>query len=144
MLNKALLPLIGAAAFAAAVLPAQAHDLAGGHAAPGRERLQVLQEQQLPDVAGRTGHMLTVTFAPGQTSVPHVHPGSVFAYVLEGEVESQMEGEQPVRYKAGQSWYEAPNHPHVLARNTSDRKPAKLLVWLLTADGEAPVSPLKK
>ena len=138
MLKKALLPLIGATAFAAAVPPAQAHDAAG------KERLQVLQEQHLPDAAGRTGHMLTVTFAPGQASVPHVHPGSVFAFVLEGEVESQMEGEQPVRYKAGQSWYEAPNHPHILARNTSKSKPAKLLVWLLTADGEAPVSPLKK
>ena len=31
--------------------------------------------------------MLTVTFAPGQASVPHVHPGSVFAYVLEGTLE---------------------------------------------------------
>lgn len=145
MLKKALLPLLGAAAIAA-VLPVQAHDVPGGHGKPvaGKERLDILQHLGLPDAAGRNGIMMTVTFAPGQASVPHVHPGSVFAYVLEGELESQMEGEQPVRYKAGQSWYEAPGHPHVLARNASGAKPAKLLVWLMTGDGEAPVQPYTK
>ena len=36
--------------------------------------------------------MLTVSFKPGQVSAPHVHPGSVFVYVLEGTVQTQLEG----------------------------------------------------
>jgi quercetin dioxygenase-like cupin family protein len=145
MLKKALWTVLGTAAFAAAVA-AQAHDVPGAHAKPvaGQEKLDFLQHLKLPDAAGKQGAMVTVTFAPGQESIPHVHPGSVFAYVLEGEIESQMEGEKPVRYKAGQSWYETPKQPHVLARNVSDTKPAKLLVWLMGDEGEALVQPVKK
>lgn len=150
MLKKLLLPVLGAASlFAAsftALAPAQAHDVPGGHAKPvaGKERLDFLQHLNLPDAAGKQGAMLTVTFEPGQESIPHVHPGSVFAYVLEGEIESQMEGEKPVRYKAGQSWYEMPKQPHVMARNVSDSKPAKLLVVLMGDEKEPLVQPLKK
>jgi quercetin dioxygenase-like cupin family protein len=145
MLKKALFALLGAAAFAA-VLPARAHDVPGGHAPAeaGKEARAILQQLGLPDAAGRNGTMLTVSYSPGQASLPHVHPGSVFAYVLEGEVESQMEGEQPMRYKAGQYWYESPRHPHVVSRNVSDTQPARLLVWLMTGEGEEIALPYKK
>jgi len=130
--------LLGAAAIAFAQ-PVLAHDVPEA----GKESRAILQKSGLPDAAGKTGVMLTVSYAPGQASLPHVHPGSVFAYVLEGEVESQMEGEAPVRYKAGQSWYESPKHPHIMSRNASDTKPAKLLVWLMVGDGEAIAQPYK-
>ncbi|WP_370467972.1 cupin domain-containing protein [Nitrospira sp. KM1] len=66
----------------------------------------------------------------------HVHPGSVIAYVLEGSVVSQSENEKPVTYTAGQSWYESPKRPHVVSRNGSKTEPAKLLVFLLSKEGE--------
>jgi quercetin dioxygenase-like cupin family protein len=120
--------------------------LGEGHASPevGKEGREILHKLGLPDAGGKQGVMLTVTYAPGQASLPHLHPGSVFAYVLEGEVESQMEGEQPERYKAGQSWYESPKHPHVTSRNVSDTQPAKLLVWMVIGEGEPVAQPYKK
>ena len=81
--------------------------------------------------------MLTVAYAPRAASDPHVHPGSVFAYVLEVTVVTQLEGEQPVTYTKGQSWYESPKKPHMVSRNASVTEPAKLLVLLLSQEGEA-------
>lgn len=120
-------------------LPAFAH---GDGANP--EKIEVQQDQKLPDAPGKKGLMITVAYAPGQASGAHVHSGSVFAYVLEGAVISQLEGQQPVTYQAGQSWYEAPNTPHLVSRNASDKKPAKLLVWMLLDENAPVLTPLKK
>ncbi|WP_448680934.1 cupin domain-containing protein [Pseudomonas nicosulfuronedens] len=120
-------------------LPAFAHE-----ADARSEKIAVQQEQKLPDAAGKKGLMITVSYEPGQSSGAHVHSGSVFAYVLEGAVISQLKGQKPVTYQAGQSWYEAPNTPHLVSRNASNEKPAKLLVWMLL-DEKAPVlTPLKQ
>jgi len=53
-------------------------------------------KQPLADMAGKVATVLTVDYAPSAASDPHVHPGSVFAYVLEGTVVTQVEGEQPM------------------------------------------------
>jgi quercetin dioxygenase-like cupin family protein len=120
-------------------LPALAHEDDARN-----EKITVQQEQKLPDAAGKKGLMITVSYEPGQASGAHVHSGSVFAYVLEGAVISQLEGQKPVTYHAGQSWYEAPNTPHLVSRNASNEQPAKLLVWMLL-DEKAPVlTPLKQ
>jgi uncharacterized cupin superfamily protein len=55
---------------------------------------------------------------PYQASNPHGHPGSVFAYVLEGEVVSQLADGKPVTYKQGGSWYETP----LIARSLAQRQ----------------------
>ncbi len=94
-------------------------------------------------MAGKVATMLTVDYTPGAASDPHVHPGSVFAYVLEGTVVTQVEGEQPMTYAKGQNWYESPKKPHVVSRNASVTKPAKLLVLLLSQEGEALKVPVK-
>jgi quercetin dioxygenase-like cupin family protein len=103
----------------------------------------VLMKQSLPDMAGKVATVLTVDYTPGAISDPHVHPGSVFAYVVEGAVVSQLEGEQPVTYTKGQSWYEPPKKPHLVSKNASQTQPAKLLVFLLSQEGEAIKAPVK-
>lgn len=113
-----------------AIIIGQAPVLAG-------DSVSVLMKQPLADMAGKVATMLTVAYAPGAASDPHVHPGSVFAYVLEGTVVTQLEGEQPVTYTKGQSWYESPKKPHMVSRNASMTEPAKLLVLLLSQEGEA-------
>lgn len=118
---------------------ASAHD--GKH---GDEVVTPLQQQALSDAPGKSGVMAVVAYGPGQASVAHRHPGSIFAYVLEGEVISQLQGAAPVTYKAGQSWYEAPDTPHLVSRNASNTKPAKLLVWSLVQDGKPLTVPLEK
>lgn len=107
------------------------------------KRINILHDQQLSDAPGQRGVLLTVRFAPGQVSTPHVHPGSVLAYVLEGTVVTQQEGGPVQRFKAGESWYEAPGVPHVQARNGSEQVPATLLVWQLLPTGEPLLRPVQ-
>jgi quercetin dioxygenase-like cupin family protein len=107
------------------------------------DTVSVLMKQHLADLAGKEATVLTVDYTPGAASDSHVHPGSVFAYVLEGAVVSQLEGEQPVTYTKGQSWYEPPKKPHVVSKNASTTEPAKLLVFLLSNEGEATKMPIK-
>lgn len=114
---------------------------ASAHDSQAAEKRVLLQRQDLRDAAGKQGIMATVHYAPGQASAPHEHPGSVFAYVLEGAVVSQLEGSTPVTYKAGDSWYEAPHAGHLVSRNASDSKPATLLVFLLTDQGASLSTP---
>ena len=128
--------LQGTALTGAALIMGQAPALA-------EDAVSVLMKQPLADMAGKVATMLTVAYAPGAASDPHVHPGSVFAYVLEGTVVAQLEGEQPVTYTKGQSWYESPKKPHVVSRNASVTEPAKLLVLLLSQEGEALKVPVK-
>ena len=119
---------------------AQAHDIAQD----GKEARAVLQMKQLPDVPKTKGLMATVTYAPGQKSIPHRHPGSVFAYVVEGEVISKLDDGPEITYKVGDSWYESPGMRHVVSRNASSTKPAKLVVVILLPDGSELVEPLPK
>jgi quercetin dioxygenase-like cupin family protein len=107
------------------------------------DTVSVLMKHPLADMAGKVATVLTVDYAPGAASDPHVHPGSVFAYVLEGSVVTQLEGEQPMTYSKGQSWYESPKKPHMVSKNASVTEPAKLLVLLLSQEGEALKVPVK-
>lgn len=109
----------------------------GQATALAEESVSVLMKQPLTDLAGKVTTVLTVAYTPGAASDLHVHPGSVFAYVLEGVVVTQLEGEQPMMYAKGQSWYEPARKPHLVSRNASLTESAKLLVFLLSEEGEA-------
>jgi quercetin dioxygenase-like cupin family protein len=80
-----------------------------------------------------------VTYAPGEASPPHSHPCPVIAYVANGEIRSQVEGQPEAVYKAGDSFYEAPGGVHAVSANSSQTRPAKLLAFFV-CDHEAPLS----
>ena len=80
----------------------------GQATASAEETVSVLMKMSLADMAGKAAKVLTVECTPGAASDSHVRPGSVIAYVLEGSVVSQLEGENPVTCTKGQSWYELP------------------------------------
>jgi quercetin dioxygenase-like cupin family protein len=96
----------------------------------------IAKPANLPGKALRT---LTVIYAPGGYSPPHRHAASAFIYaqVLEGAIESQVEGQPSKVYKAGEFWTEQPGDHHLVSRNASATVPAKLLVILVVdaADG---------
>src|SRR3954449_11036207 len=74
---------------------------------------------------------LEVTFEPGAASAPHRHPGPVFGYVLEGELEFQA-GDAPVhRLKAGDTFYEPAMVLHAVARNPSAKARARVLAIII-------------
>ena len=113
--------------------------LAGGvlHGVAAEEVRPVFQ-QALPDAPGRQFTVVEVDFAPGDTAAPHRHGRAfVYAYVLAGEVESQLEGEPARSFHAGESWSEPPGAHHVLTRNMSRTSPARLLVVFVADAGAA-------
>jgi quercetin dioxygenase-like cupin family protein len=113
-------------------------------ATDSEETVSLLQRQSLSDIPGKQVILAEVSYKPGQASTPHRHAGSVFAYVIEGEIVSQLAGQPPVTYKVGQSWYEPPRVPHLVSKNASNKRPAKLLAWLVLDEGAPPKEPLAK
>ena len=74
--------------------------------------------------------------APGAGSAPHRHPGPVFGYVLEGELEVQV-GDGPRKvYRKGEMFYEPPRALHRVSRNPSKSRAARFLTIMLTAADE--------
>jgi D-arabinose 1-dehydrogenase-like Zn-dependent alcohol dehydrogenase len=64
-------------------------------------------------------------------AVPHRHGNAfVYAYVLEGAVRSQLEGEPMRTYHQGENWIEQPGAHHVATENASNTEPAELLLLL--------------
>ena len=63
----------------------------------------------------------------------------VIAYVAEGEIRSQVEGQPETVYKTGDTFYEAPNGVHAVSANASQTKPAKLVAFFV-CDHAAPLS----
>ena len=75
---------------------------------------------------------------------PNAKSAFVFAYVLSGEVESQVNDGPKQVYRAGESWYETPGSIHRVSRNASTTAPAKLLaVFVVDTDEKNLTTPLK-
>jgi quercetin dioxygenase-like cupin family protein len=100
--------------------------------------------QDLADLPGKEGLMITVEFAPGHASEPHRHQAHTFVYVLEGTIQMQVEGGPLVTLKPGDTFYESPHDVHSVARNASKTRPAKFLVLLVKNKGVAPVLPVQQ
>ncbi|WP_434577018.1 cupin domain-containing protein [Pseudomonas sp. Z1-6] len=113
------------------------------HEAGSSEKVQVLQEKQLKNLPGKKAMMLTVDYAPGQSSTAHKHQGTAMAYVLEGAITSQVKGEPAITYKAGEYWYEPAGSEHLVSKNASATQPAKLLVFMVMGENEAVLIPLE-
>ncbi|WP_101951044.1 cupin domain-containing protein [Mycobacterium sp. 3519A] len=101
-----------------------------------QESLALLFTQALPNVPGKTFTSAIVTFPPGVHAAPHRHGDAfVYAYVLEGDVSSQVEGEPARVYHQGDNWSEQPGAHHVATENTSQTQPAKLFVVFVSDTG---------
>ena len=101
------------------------------------ETLAPLFQQVLPNIPGKTFTSAIVTFPPAARAMPHRHGDAfVYAYVLEGAVSSQLEGQPARLYHQGENWYEQPGAHHLVTENTSPTEPAKLLVVFIATTGE--------
>ena len=121
--------------------------LAAG-SAEGQSRAAAVKtvfQHDLPDLT-LEGWGLTaveVSYAPGQSSAAHRHPGLTIAFVLEGEIRSKV-GDQPVRtYRAGEMFFETPEELHAVSGNASSTRPARLLAVLLAEKGKPLTTPAK-
>ena len=74
----------------------------------------------------------------------HSKSAFIFAYVVSGQVESQVNDGPKRVYRAGESFYEMPGSSHPISRNASKTEPAKLLaVFVVGTDDKALVTPVK-
>ena len=98
----------------------------------------------IPNIPGKSLIALEVSYAPGGASAPHRHAGSAFiyAYVVSGQIVSQVDGQPERIYRAGESWYESPGAHHPVSRNASKTEPAKLLaVFVVDTEDKALTTP---
>ena len=88
----------------------------------------------IPNVPGKSLVAVEVSYPPGGASAPHRHSNSAFiyAYVVSGQIASQVEGQPERIYRAGECWYEMPGAHHLISRNVSNTEPAKLLAVVVT------------
>ncbi|MFF4600966.1 cupin domain-containing protein [Amycolatopsis sp. CA-161197] len=100
-------------------------------------QVSVLLQQALPNAEGKTFTSQIVAFPPGSAAPSHRHGQAfVYAYVLEGDVRSQVDEQAVTTYHQGQTWFELPGAHHVVAANASTTKPAKLLVVYVSTTGD--------
>lgn len=97
--------------------------------------------QALGDLDGKEVVMLTVEYAPGQSSTAHRHGAHTFVYVLEGAVLMGVKGSEPRRIEVGQTFYESPTDVHTVSRNASDTAPARFLVFFIRDKGASTMLP---
>ena len=81
--------------------------------------------------------LLLLTLQPKHVSTPHKHSGPVFAYVLEGRAQNQVDPEEPKTYSAGDFWCEPAMHVHRMFTNLSDTEQARVLVFWVTPKGKS-------
>ncbi|MHC8362124.1 cupin domain-containing protein [Pseudomonas sp. LS2P72] len=113
------------------------------HEAAPSEKVTVLQDQMLKNVPDKKALMIEVDYLPGQSSIAHKHEGTAMAYVISGEIISQVKGEKAITYKVGEYWYEPAGSEHLVSKNASTTKPAKLLVFMVLAPEEKILIPLE-
>ena len=100
----------------------------------------------LPNVPGKSLVAVEVNYPPGGASAAHHHARSAFiyAYVVSGAIESQVDDGPARVYKAGESFYEVPGAHHRISRNASKTQPAKLLAVFVVDTGDAPLTTPQK
>jgi quercetin dioxygenase-like cupin family protein len=108
---------------------------------PFSERVRTIFTHALPPLDGNhlKATVIQVHYGPGESSPRHGHPCPVIGYVVQGAYRSQTEGEPERVYKSGDTFYEAPNVPHVLSANASKTEPATFLA-VFVCDHDSPLS----
>ncbi len=87
--------------------------------------------------------MITVEYPPGWSDPVHRHNAQAFVYVLEGSIVMQVKGGKEVTLTPGQTFYEGPDDVHVVGRNASTTRPAKMVVILVKDKGAPMLVPVK-
>jgi quercetin dioxygenase-like cupin family protein len=106
-----------------------------------KKRGRVALSHALPKLNGEhlKATVVEVHYGPGESSPPHSHPCAVIGYVVEGALRTQVKGEPEAIYKAGESFYEAPNGVHVVSANASQTEAATFIGYFV-CDHDTPLS----
>ena len=122
-----------------ALLATGAMQLTPAYAGQPIERTDLVRDDI--DVPGHETVQVRVDFAPGALAPKHHHPGEEIAYVIEGSLEYQLDGQKPVTLEAGQSLFIPSGVAHS-ARNVGTSKASELATYIVTK-GSPLVVPVK-
>ncbi|NIF41592.1 cupin domain-containing protein [Burkholderia sp. Tr-862] len=103
-------------------------------------------QHAIPNLPGKSLTAVVVDYAPGAASPAHRHAGSAFiyAYVVSGDIESQVNDGPKRVYHAGESFFEEPGAVHRVSRNASESRPARLLaVFVADSNDKVLTTPVK-
>jgi quercetin dioxygenase-like cupin family protein len=103
-----------------------------------RETATVVADEPIPNLPGKRLVSRVVEYPPGGGTAPHRHAKSAFiyAYVLSGEIRSQVDDGPARVYRAGETWFESPGAHHRVSVNASDTEPARLLAVLIIDEAD--------
>jgi len=96
---------------------------------------EVLSKDALGHIPGKQVSVARVKFPPDGLSPRHYHGGSVTIYVLSGTIRSQLEGQPPQVYHAGETFFEPLGAVHLFAENVSHTEPAEILAVFVHDEG---------
>ena len=104
----------------------------------------IKQAMSDPGLAGYEMLAVRLDVVPGGIDpAPHRHDADLFVYVLQGDIEVELDGRKTT-YSAGSMFHEPRNVLHSLLRNTSADKPASLLAVFVIKTGREFFVPVAK
>lgn len=106
---------------------------------PGFKRVE-LQKHDL-SVSGRETVQARGEFEAGAGTPKHTHPGEEVAYILEGQVQLEVEGKKPITLKAGDVFFIPAGQVH--AAKNAGTTPAKVLSTYIVEKGKPLATPVK-
>ena len=104
---------------------------------PGIQRTVVKKADV--SMPGREAVVARVEIAPGASAGRHTHPGEEISYIIEGEAEILIEGQPPLKVKAGDGFVVPAGAKHD-ARNTG-AAPLRLAAVYLVEKGKPLATP---
>ncbi|MER8755771.1 cupin domain-containing protein [Mesorhizobium sp. M0976] len=92
-------------------------------------RATLVYDQPLPNVPGKSIKGVLVEYEPGGSSQAHTHAKSAFIYatVLEGAINTQVNHGPIKTYRAGENFSEFPGDHHTFEENASKTERARML-----------------
>jgi quercetin dioxygenase-like cupin family protein len=136
--------MTGMAAMAASVIAARSAN--GAVQAKPASSAKPLAQRPTPAI-NLDGWQMTaseVSYAPGQMSGRHRHPGFVIGYVLEGQYQFAVDDNAPATLAQGQMFFESfdkPGEVHAVSGNASTTQPCKILAIVFTKKGDPTTIP---
>jgi quercetin dioxygenase-like cupin family protein len=136
--------MTGMAAMAASVIAARSAD--GAVQQKPASSAKPLAQRPTPAV-NLDGWQMTaseVSYAPGQMSGKHRHPGFVIGYVLEGQYQFAVDDNAAATLAQGQMFFESfdkPGEVHAISGNASQTQPCKILAIVFTKKGDPTTIP---
>jgi quercetin dioxygenase-like cupin family protein len=104
------------------------HDHAAGEAVKVLSATDIKEKLDGKDAKAT---IVEVTIEPGQSGVPHRHPGPGFVYVLEGEYELGIDDQPTKKFKAGETFYEPTGCLHRVSKNPAAKGKTRLIAVVL-------------